>query len=72
MPDPYPKRRTRIDREQTSTVPAIDNDFEVVEAITLPKTTPEKMPPTGARLRGLAFAMLGRREYSEQEFRNNS
>ncbi|WP_410211721.1 regulatory protein RecX [Aquirhabdus sp.] len=70
MPYPYPKKRTRIDKEQPSTVPTIDDDFEVVEATVLPKTPPEKMPPTGARLRGLAFAMLGRREYSEQEFRN--
>jgi regulatory protein len=31
-------------------------------------TTPQP-PPTGARLRGLAFAMLGRREHSEQEFK---
>lgn len=30
---------------------------------------PSKTPPTGARLRGLAFAMLGRREHSEQEFK---
>lgn len=28
-----------------------------------------KPPPTGARLRGLAFAMLGRREHSEQELK---
>lgn len=40
----------------------------------LPKTLNEKSstpkpPPTGARLRGLAFAMLGRREHSEQEFK---
>ncbi len=30
---------------------------------------PPKPAPTGARLRGLAFAMLGRREHSEQELR---
>lgn len=28
-----------------------------------------KPPPTGARLRGLAFAILGRREHSEQELK---
>ncbi|AXI02195.1 regulatory protein RecX [Aquirhabdus parva] len=70
MPYPYPKKRTHIDKEQPSTVPAIDDDFEAVETTTLPKAPPQKLPPTGARLRGLAFAMLGRREYSEQEFRN--
>lgn len=32
------------------------------------RSTP-KPPLTGARLRGLAFAMLGRREHSEQELR---
>jgi regulatory protein len=32
-------------------------------------TTPPKPPPTGARLRGLAFAMLGRREHSQNEFK---
>ncbi len=30
-------------------------------------TITTKAPPTGARLRGLAFAMLGRREHSGQE-----
>jgi len=33
-----------------------------------PTSTP-KPPPTGARLRGLAFAILGRREHSEQELK---
>ncbi len=33
------------------------------------QTPKPKTPPTGARLRGLAFAMLGRREHSEQEFK---
>lgn len=33
------------------------------------QNTTSKPPPSGARLRGLAFAMLGRREHSEQEFK---
>ena len=33
------------------------------------QTSIPKPPPTGARLRGLAFAMLGRREHSEQELK---
>jgi regulatory protein len=32
-------------------------------------TIAPKLPPTGAKLRGIAFAMLGRREHSEQEFK---
>lgn len=32
-------------------------------------TSTPKPPPTGARLRGLAFAILGRREHSEQELK---
>jgi regulatory protein len=38
-----------------------DHAHDSVPAITT------KAPPTGARLRGLAFAMLGRREHSGQE-----
>ena len=33
------------------------------------QNTKPKPSPSGARLRGLAFAMLGRREHSEQEFK---
>ncbi|HEY4713138.1 MAG TPA: regulatory protein RecX [Aquirhabdus sp.] len=38
------------------------------DAVNEQDSTP-KPPPTGARLRGLAFAMLGRREHSAQELK---
>ena len=60
----FPQRKTY------SAKPRQDNSMrdESSDALTEQDPTP-KPPPTGARLRGLAFAMLGRREYSEQELK---
>ncbi|GAC1368993.1 MAG: regulatory protein RecX [Aquirhabdus sp.] len=47
--------------------PATDNSPDSLNeqnSVSMPKP-----PPTGARLRGLAFAILGRREHSEQELK---
>ncbi len=44
----------------------VDADDAHAEATSAPSIT-TNAPPSGARLRGLAFAMLGRREYSGQE-----
>jgi regulatory protein len=53
----YPQRRSKA--------PQRVNDAEQGNA----EDQSSKPAPTGARLRGIAFAMLGRREHSEQELR---
>ncbi len=54
----YPERRPKTPQRANDTAESSVED------------QPSKSAPTGARLRGLAFAMLGRREHSEQELRD--
>jgi regulatory protein len=53
----YPQRKSKISER-------INDTHDGNEDI-----QPPKPAPTGTRLRGLAFAMLGRREHSEQELK---
>ncbi len=63
----YPQRKSYSSHSHRD----MQNPKEVPDSIeeTKPSLSIPKSPPTGAKLRGIAFAMLGRREHSEQEFR---
>ncbi len=68
MPYPYSKKRARVDKHVSRADTFLDETPDTDEASTA-KAPAAKIPPTGARLRGIAFAMLGRREHSAQELK---
>jgi len=61
MPDQFYKTKSAPQMHEDLDLPESAERAEQQPAITT------KAPPSGARLRGLAFAMLGRREHSGQE-----
>lgn len=63
----YPQRKSYSSHpdRHTQNLEEVPESLEVAQSSII---TP-KSPPTGAKLRGIAFAMLGRREHSEQEFK---
>jgi regulatory protein len=67
----YPQRKSfsnSLNKNKSHAEENISSSPESSDAECASTTSP-KPPPSGARLRGLAFAMLGRREYSQQEFK---
>ncbi|MDE2421343.1 MAG: regulatory protein RecX [Gammaproteobacteria bacterium] len=60
----YPQGKSYSNRSDD-----VQNIDETPESLEHASTNSPKPHPTGAKLRGIAFAMLGRREHSEQEFK---
>ena len=64
MPEQFYKAKSyRTSAKHTAPTDSADD----TDAASAGAAITTQAPPTGARLRGLAFAMLGRREHSGQE-----
>jgi len=61
----YPQRKSYSNRPNRNT----QNPEEATDSVEATQSPSPQSPPTGAKLRGIAFAILARREYSEQEFK---